>query len=180
MIDDYRRTAVASTRRWARDTNHNQLGDAAKFAPIIADLGHAGTVPPRLARQLTTQLLEHGDRVVTTAPSPSTRLSMSSSALTRSPPPCANRGPGWSSGEESSPSFAIRPRNPLVRLELCTVGARARCPAARYLNSPTARAITRAMVISEMADWPSMAIFAHRDMGIVSVGLNAQALVNDT
>ena len=49
MIDDYQQTAVATTRRWAQDTNHNQLGDPAKFGPIIVDLGHADSVPPRLA-----------------------------------------------------------------------------------------------------------------------------------
>jgi NAD(P)-dependent dehydrogenase (short-subunit alcohol dehydrogenase family) len=49
MIGDYEQTAVAATRRWAQDTNHNQLGDPAKFGPIIVDLGHAESVPPRLA-----------------------------------------------------------------------------------------------------------------------------------
>lgn len=49
MIEDYQQTPVAATRRWARDTNHRQLGDPAKFGPIIVDLGHAETVPPRLA-----------------------------------------------------------------------------------------------------------------------------------
>lgn len=48
-IGDYQRTAVATTRRWARETNHNQLGDPARFGPIVVDLGHADSVPPRLA-----------------------------------------------------------------------------------------------------------------------------------
>jgi NAD(P)-dependent dehydrogenase (short-subunit alcohol dehydrogenase family) len=49
LIADYGQTAVATTRRWAEDTNHHQLGDPAKLGPIIVDLGHADTVPPRLA-----------------------------------------------------------------------------------------------------------------------------------
>lgn len=49
LIADYGQTAVAATRRWAEDTNHRQLGDPAKLGPIIVDLGHADTVPPRLA-----------------------------------------------------------------------------------------------------------------------------------
>ena len=49
-----------------------------------------------------------------------------------------------------------------------------------YLNRPMARATTRTTVISETADWPSMASFAHRASGITSVGLNAHALVNET
>jgi hypothetical protein len=48
-----------------------------------------------------------------------------------------------------------------------------------YLNSPTAREMTRAMVTREIADWVSMAILAHRARGRVSVGLNAEALVKE-
>ena len=43
----------------------------------------------------------------------------------------------------------------------------------------TARAMTRATVASDTSDWTSIAIFAHRDSGITSVGLKAVALVND-
>lgn len=49
-----------------------------------------------------------------------------------------------------------------------------------HLKSPTAREMTRATTISETDDCPSIAIFAHLDRGIVSVGLNEQAFVNDT
>ena len=48
-----------------------------------------------------------------------------------------------------------------------------------YLRMLTARATTRATVTTETAAWAVMAIFAHRDSGIVSVGLNAVALVKD-
>lgn len=44
----------------------------------------------------------------------------------------------------------------------------------------TARAATSPTVTSEIADWASMSIFAHRLSGMVSVGENAVALVNDT
>jgi len=43
----------------------------------------------------------------------------------------------------------------------------------------TARAITNTTVTSDTNDWASMVSFAHRVSGIVSVGLNAVALVND-
>ena len=48
-----------------------------------------------------------------------------------------------------------------------------------YLNRPMARAMTNTTVISDTADWPSMVILAQRASGITSVGLNAQALVNE-
>lgn len=44
----------------------------------------------------------------------------------------------------------------------------------------TARAITRAAVTSDTADSSIIASFVHRVIGIVSVGLNAVAFVNDT
>ena len=52
----------------------------------------------------------------------------------------------------------------------------------RYLDGSTlmARAATRMTVTTEMSDWASMSIFAHRVSGIVSVGENAVALVKDT
>jgi len=49
-----------------------------------------------------------------------------------------------------------------------------------YLRMLTERAITRATVTRATADWASIASFAPRVSGIVSVGLNAVALVNDT
>jgi hypothetical protein len=42
----------------------------------------------------------------------------------------------------------------------------------------TARDTTRATVTMEMRDCTVIAIFAHRDIGITSVGLNAVAFVN--
>lgn len=66
---------------------------------------------------------------------------------------------------------------------------RARCPgrphsvdgghriAPAYLRMLTARAMTRPTVISETADWVIIVIFAHRENGKVSVGLNAVAFV---
>jgi hypothetical protein len=48
-----------------------------------------------------------------------------------------------------------------------------------YLRMLIARAMTRATVARDTADWASMAILAHLVIGIVSVGLNAVALVND-
>ena len=42
----------------------------------------------------------------------------------------------------------------------------------------TARATTRATVTIETVAWTVMPIFAHRDSGIVSVGLNAAAFVS--
>lgn len=48
------------------------------------------------------------------------------------------------------------------------------------MNSPTARETTKATTINETADCASIAILAHRDKGIVSVGLKAQAFVKDT
>jgi len=42
----------------------------------------------------------------------------------------------------------------------------------------TARETTRATVTIEIADCTVIAILAHRESGIVSVGLNAAALVN--
>jgi hypothetical protein len=44
----------------------------------------------------------------------------------------------------------------------------------------TARAMTSATVITEIADCVSIVSFAHLVMGITSVGLNAVAFVNDT
>ncbi len=52
-------------------------------------------------------------------------------------------------------------------------------PPAGYFRMFTARAMTRATVTSDTADWNSIAIFAQRDSGSTSVGLNAVALVND-
>lgn len=49
----------------------------------------------------------------------------------------------------------------------------------RYLNKPTARAMTSTIVIRETTDWPSIAILAQRTKGMTSVGLNAVALVKD-
>ena len=48
-----------------------------------------------------------------------------------------------------------------------------------YLRMLTARAMTRAAMTSETRAWTSMVSFAHRVNGMVSVGLNAVALVND-
>ncbi len=48
-----------------------------------------------------------------------------------------------------------------------------------YLRMLTARATTRATVTIETAACTVMPIFAQRDNGITSVGLNAAALVND-
>ena len=44
----------------------------------------------------------------------------------------------------------------------------------------TARAMTSATVITEIADCTSIVSFVQRDIGITSVGLNAVAFVNDT
>ena len=44
----------------------------------------------------------------------------------------------------------------------------------------TARATTITASARLMADWTSMSIFAQRLSGIVSVGLNAVAFVNET
>ncbi len=49
QIADYDQTPVAATRQWREATNHNQVGDPDKLGPIIVDLGHADTVPSRLA-----------------------------------------------------------------------------------------------------------------------------------
>jgi len=49
-----------------------------------------------------------------------------------------------------------------------------------YSRMLTARAMTNAAVTRETADCSIIDSFAHRDSGIVSVGLNAVALVNDT
>ncbi len=49
-----------------------------------------------------------------------------------------------------------------------------------YLKMLTARAMTRATVTSAMPLWTSISIFAQRVSGIVSVGLNAVALVKLT
>jgi hypothetical protein len=49
-----------------------------------------------------------------------------------------------------------------------------------YCKMFTARAMTSATVITEIADCVSMISFAQRVMGITSVGLNAIAFVNDT
>ena len=43
----------------------------------------------------------------------------------------------------------------------------------------TARAMTSATVINEIADWMSIVSLAYRDIGMTSVGLNAVAFVND-
>ena len=43
----------------------------------------------------------------------------------------------------------------------------------------TARAITKTAMSSDTSDCTSIVSFAHRDMGITSVGLNAIAFVND-
>jgi hypothetical protein len=52
-------------------------------------------------------------------------------------------------------------------------------PFAQVPRTLTARATTSATVTSETHDCASIAIFAHRDSGRVSVGLKAVALVND-
>ncbi len=44
----------------------------------------------------------------------------------------------------------------------------------------TARAITSTTVITETTDCVSIVSFAHRVMGMTSVGLNAIAFVDDT
>lgn len=49
-----------------------------------------------------------------------------------------------------------------------------------YLKSPTAREMTSAITIREIADCTIIVIFAQRASGIVSVGLNEHALVNET
>jgi hypothetical protein len=49
-----------------------------------------------------------------------------------------------------------------------------------YFKILTARAMTSATVITEMADCVSIVSFAHLVMGITSVGLKAVAFVNDT
>jgi len=49
-----------------------------------------------------------------------------------------------------------------------------------HLNSPTARDTTSATTMSETDDCTNIAIFAHLDIGMVSVGLKEQALVNET
>ena len=49
----------------------------------------------------------------------------------------------------------------------------------RHLRMLTALAITSTTVISDTADWRSIAILAHRLRGSVSVGENAVAFVND-
>jgi len=56
---------------------------------------------------------------------------------------------------------------------------RAVCGARCYRRMLTARAMTRTTVTIDTADCSSMAVFAHRDSGMTSVGLNAAALVND-
>ena len=56
---------------------------------------------------------------------------------------------------------------------------RTRAGAAGYFRTLTARATTRATVSSEIPDCSIIVIFAHRDSGSVSVGLNAVAFVND-
>ncbi len=48
-----------------------------------------------------------------------------------------------------------------------------------YRRMLTARAMTRTTVTIDTADCSSMAVFAHRDSGMTSVGLDAAALVND-
>jgi hypothetical protein len=58
------------------------------------------------------------------------------------------------------------------------------CPhdpwSARQRRMLTARAITSATVTTEIADCASIVTLAHWVMGMVSVGLNAVALVNET
>jgi len=49
-----------------------------------------------------------------------------------------------------------------------------------YFKMLTARAMTSANVITEIADCESMVSLAHLVMGITSVGLNAVAFVNET
>jgi len=53
------------------------------------------------------------------------------------------------------------------------------CGTRCYRRMLTARATTRTTVTIDTADCSSMAVFAHRDSGMTSVGLNAAALVND-
>ena len=50
----------------------------------------------------------------------------------------------------------------------------------RYFRTLTARAITSAAVTRETADCSIIASLVHLDIGMVSVGLNAVALVNET
>lgn len=56
-------------------------------------------------------------------------------------------------------------------------GPRAR--GSTYFRTFTARVMTSATVINEIADWTSIVSLAHRDIGMTSVGLNAVAFVND-
>ncbi|MCI2424394.1 oxidoreductase, partial [Saccharopolyspora sp. K220] len=46
-IDDYRETS-GGTRRWATENNHQQAGDPAKLAAVIADVSEAEQQPVRL------------------------------------------------------------------------------------------------------------------------------------
>jgi hypothetical protein len=55
----------------------------------------------------------------------------------------------------------------------------ARHDRAGYLRMLTERATTSATVISETADCANIVSFAHRDIGMTSVGLKAVAFVND-
>ena len=47
------------------------------------------------------------------------------------------------------------------------------------MRTLTARAMTRATVMTEINDWVIMTSLAQRDSGSTSVGLNAVALVNE-
>jgi len=84
----------------------------------------------------------------------------------------------WSSGSDGPP---LGHRRRASRVMACPGGCRGRALGCWvHFRMFTARAITSAAVTRDTDACSIIASFAHRDIGIVSVGLNAVALVNDT
>jgi hypothetical protein len=74
----------------------------------------------------------------------------------------------------------VRPRGPHVPARAPRGGPEHQVPTRRYWIRLTARAASRPIVVSDVSDSIIIRSFAQRESGIVSVGLNAVAVVNDT
>ena len=84
-------------------------------------------------------------------------------------------------GSDAIPTYSVSVRRPSGGAGGCSrdLLRRPHRQATPQLRTLTARAMTSTAISNDTADCTSMSIFAHRDIGITSVGLNAVALVNE-
>gem|GEM_PF-2950539 len=94
-----------------------------------------------------------------------------------------SRVPGEQPGDAANGASGATSASPSARCASratrTSTGARGTARAPVQLKMLTAREMTTATVSSEASDWTIMSSFAQAVSGMVSVGLNAVALVND-